>query len=169
MGLGPGCGMYIRNLWVSLPCCISGFLNGATFPEPCGSFRTSSRLDYCVRGSWLQVLRPEPGMSGRSFPLPTQPWTPRLHIQEVFREESCPKSFCQLARDQDKEHERLCNLLPIHFTHCILGASGRTRQLCVERIKGARDKDVSKLTVLTHSFFKCTEARRGEQHCKPSP
>lgn len=151
--------MYIRNLWVSLPCCISGFLNGATFPEPCGSFRTSSRLDYCVRGSWLQVLRPEPGMSGRSFPLPTQPWTPRLHIQEVFREESCPKSFCQLARDQDKEHERLCNLLPIHFTHCILGGLWQDKAVvCGEDKRCTRQRCFQ--TYSTHSFI--LQMYRGE-------
>lgn len=74
-------------------------------------------------------------MRGRSFPHPTQPWTPKLHIQEGFQGgKSPPKSLCQLARDQDKERERLCNLLPIHFT-AFWEASGRTGQLCVGRIK----------------------------------
>lgn len=144
--------MYYRNLWVSLPCCISGFLNGATFPEPCGSFRTSSHLDYCVGGSWLQALRPEPGMSGRSFPPPNTALDPQVaHSRGFSGRKVAPSLFASWLGIRTRNTKNFVIFFPSILYTAFWGASGRTRQLCVERIKGARDKDVSKLTVLIHS------------------
>lgn len=162
--------MYYRNLWVSLPCCISGFLNGATFPEPRGSFWTSISLDHCVGGSWLQALQALARHEWQVLPPPNTALDPQVaHSRGFSGRKVTPSLHASWLGIRTRNTKDFVIFFPSILHTAFWRASVRTGQLCVKRIKGARDKDVSKLTVLIHLFFKCTEARRGEQYCKPSP
>lgn len=118
---------------------------GATFPEPPENFWLDTRSPRPLCGRILAPSLTALGQAWVEDPLTSQ----ATHSRRFSESKVAPGFHSSWLGGQEEDHGRLCDFLPMNFTHCILEPRGRQGSFVW---RGQRGQEMSIFPNHKHTF-----------------